>query len=152
MTKLKRSAVLPYAADDVYSIVNDVARYPEFLPWCIRAVVLAAEPTAMKARLTVEAKGFKESFTTHNRLQPGRAIRLDLVDGPFSDFKGEWRFSEFGGGGGCRVELDLSFAFKGARRLLSRAVARSIGVMANAVMDAFCHRAHEQLGAACGSK
>lgn len=151
MTKLKRSAVLPYAADDIYSIVNDVARYPEFLPWCVSAVVLAAEPAAMEARLTVAAKGFKESFTTRNVLEPGRAIRLDLVDGPFSHFKGEWRFSEFGGGG-CRVELDLSFAFKGARRLLSRAVARSVGAMANAVMDAFCHRAHDQLGVSCGSK
>ena len=152
MTELKRSAVLPYAAADVYSIVNDVARYPEFLPWCVGAVVVAAGPAAMEARLTVEAKGFKESFTTRNVLQPGRAIRLDLVDGPFSHFKGEWRFSDFGGGGGCRVELDLNFAFKGARRLLSRAVARGIGAMANAVMDAFCRRAHEQLGASCGSK
>lgn len=151
MTKLRRSAVLPYAADDVYCIVNDVARYPEFLPWCVSAVVLAAEPTAMEARLTVEAKGFKESFTTLNTLQPGRAIRLDLVDGPFSDFKGEWRFSDFGGGG-CRVELDLNFVLKGVRRLLSKAVAAGIGAMANAVMDAFCHRAHEQLGASCGSK
>ena len=151
MTALKRSAVLPYAADDIYGIVNDVARYPEFLPWCVSAVVLAAEPAAMEARLTVAAKGFKESFTTRNALEPGRAIRLDLVDGPFSHFKGEWRFSEFGGGG-CKVELDLNFAFKGARRLLSRAVARSVGAMANAVMDAFCHRAHDQLGAPCGSK
>ena len=151
MTRLQRSALLPYPAADVYRIINDVARYPEFLPWCKSAVVLTDEPTAMMARLTVEAKGFRESFTTRNALEPDRAIRLDLVDGPFSHFNGEWRLSGVGGGG-CRVELDLSFAFKGARRLLSRVVAKSIGTVANAVMDAFCHRAHEQLGAPCGSK
>ncbi len=152
MTQLKRSAVLPYAADDIYRIVNDVARYPEFLPWCVSAVVLADESAALEARLTVSAKGFKESFTTRNVLDPGRMIQLDLVDGPFSHFRGEWRFSDFGGGRGCRVELDLNFAVKGARRLLSGVVARSVGAMANAVMDAFCQRAHDLLGAACGSK
>ena len=151
MTILRRSALLPYAAADVYQIINDVTRYPEFLPWCKSAVVLADEPTAMVARLTVEAKGFRESFTTNNALEPGRAIRLKLVDGPFSHFSGEWRLSRLGGGG-CRVELDLDFAFKGARRLLSQVVAKSIGTVANAVMDAFCHRAHERLGASCGSK
>ena len=152
MTMVQRSAVLPYAAADVYHIINDVARYPEFLPWCKSAVVLAVEPAAVVARLTVEAKGFKESFTTNNALVPGRMIRLDLVDGPFNHFKGEWRFSSLGGDGGCRVELDLNFAFKGARRLLSWAVAKSVGMAANAVVDAFCRRAHAQLGASCGSK
>ncbi len=151
MARLQRSALLPYAAADVYHIINDVARYPEFLPWCKSAVVLADEPTAMVARLTVEAKGFRESFTTTNALEPGRAIRLDLVDGPFSHFNGEWRLSRLGGGG-CRVELDLNFAFKGVRRLLSQVVAKSIGAAANAVMDAFCRRAHDHLGASCGSK
>ena len=151
MPRLQRSALLPYAAADVYHIINDVARYPEFLPWCKSAVILADEPAAMVARLTVEAKGFRESFTTTNALQPGHAIRLDLVDGPFSHFNGEWRLSGVGGGG-CRVELDLSFAFKGARRLLSQVVVKSIGTAANAVMDAFCDRAHDLLAASCGSK
>ena len=151
MPRLQRSALLPYTAADVYQIINDVGRYPEFLPWCKRAVVLTDEPTAMVARLTVEAKGFRESFTTANTLEPGRAIRLDLVDGPFSHFNGEWRLSGLGGSG-CRVELDLTFAVSGARRLLSRLVAKSIGSAANAVMDAFCDRAHDLLASSCGSK
>lgn len=150
MTVLRRSALLPYPAADVYDIIHDVARYPEFLPWCKRAIVLSNEPTAMVARLTVEAKGIRESFTTRNIPQPGRAIRLELVDGPFSRFNGEWRLSDLDGG--CRVELDLRFAFKGVRRLMAQMVMPGVGVAANTVMDAFCRRAHDQLGASCGSK
>jgi len=152
MMTLRRSAVLPYAAQDVYDIINDVARYPEFLPWCKTATVLATEPPAMGARLTIEAKGFKETFTSRNALVPGRSIRLEMMDGPFSHFKGEWRLSGFGEGRGCRVELDLNFAFKGMFRVLSKVVAQRTGTMANAIVDAFCHRAHAELGGACELK
>lgn len=147
MKSLRRTALLPYSADKIYGIVNDVARYPEFLPWCKGAAVLERAPEKMVATLTVEAKGFKERITTSNALTPGERIELQLMDGPFSRFEGLWLFSPVGGEQGCRVGLQVRFALRGALRLLHFAQAGQFASMADAVMDAFCRRAHDLLGA-----
>ena len=145
MKILRRTALLPYSAEEVYGIVNDVARYPEFLPWCKGATVLERAPERMVATLTVEARGLKERITTSNALTPGERIELRLMDGPFSRFEGQWRFSPVGEKQGCRVGLQVRFAFRGAMRLLHLAQAGHFNSMADAVMDAFCRRAHALL-------
>ncbi len=146
MTQLRRSALLPYPVTDVFAIVNDVERYPEFLPWCKSVSVLVNEPESVVATLAVEAKGITEHFTTSNTLITDKSIRLSLVEGPFSHFTGEWRFSEVGGKQGCRVELDLDFGFRGARSLLANAFKWVLSGAADSLVDAFCQRAHELLG------
>ena len=147
MKTVQRTALLPYSAESVYGIVNDVARYPEFLPWCKGATVLQTGPEKLVATLTVEAKGFKERITTSNALIPGERIQLRLLDGPFRHFEGQWRFSKVGGKRGCRVGLEVCFAFRGALRLLSLTQAGHFTDMADAVVDAFCRRAHDLLDA-----
>jgi len=144
---LQRTALLPYSADKVYGIVNDVARYPEFLPWCKGATVLERAPQRMVATLVVEASGFSERITTSNALTPGERIELRLMNGPFSRFEGQWRLSPVGGEQGCRVGLQVRFAFRGALRLLHLTQAGNFTGMADAVMNAFCRRAHDLLGA-----
>ncbi len=146
MPELRRSALLPLAVEDVYAIVTDVGRYPEFLPWCRSASVLVSEPRRLVATLVVAGRGFAEQFTTTAALTPPRSIRLGLVEGPFRHFSGEWRFAELGGGQGCRVELDLSFRFSGAKTVLARAFAGVFSRAADSMVDAFCRRAHDQLG------
>ncbi len=146
MPRLRRSALLPYPVTDVFAIVNDVERYPEFLPWCKSVSVLVNEPESVVATLAVEAKGIREHFTTSNTLVTDKSIRLSLVEGPFSHFSGEWRFSEVGGNQGCKVELDLDFGFSGARSLLANAFKWVFSGAADSLVDAFCERAHELLG------
>ncbi|MGC4009810.1 MAG: type II toxin-antitoxin system RatA family toxin, partial [Pseudomonas sp.] len=72
-THIQRSALLPYPAKALYDLVNDVARYPEFLPWCSASTVLEASDTAMRAELTVAKGSITQRFTTRNVLVPGQS-------------------------------------------------------------------------------
>ncbi|MDP6375322.1 MAG: type II toxin-antitoxin system RatA family toxin [Pseudomonadales bacterium] len=145
MTEVHRSALLPYAAVDVFDIVNDVQHYPDFLPWCEAAVVIERGVQRVVAKLSVRARGLSESFTTANDVQPGESIVMNLVDGPFDEFYGRWRFSSIGEDQGCRIELDMKFGFTGARRVFGRTFARVFTGAADQMVDAFCRRAHKLL-------
>ncbi|MEM8766610.1 MAG: type II toxin-antitoxin system RatA family toxin [Pseudomonadota bacterium] len=142
MATVSRSALLPYAAADVFAIVNDVLRYPEFLPWCSDASVLEESPTEMLATLSLSAKGMTQSFTTRNRLTPHERIEMVLVSGPFRELSGGWTFTRLGADEGCRVALDLEFQLSGMKALLGAAFNRA----ADQMVDAFCTRANELLG------
>jgi len=138
---IERSALLPCSAATMYGIVNDVARYPEFLPWCADAEVLEASETEIVAELALRASGISERFTTRNLLMPHERIELTLVSGPFRSFNGVWTFRRLGADEGCKVELRLAFEFSGARAVLGGAFSRVFVKAADRMVDAFCERA-----------
>ena len=133
------------AVEDVYEIVADVGSYPEFLPWCRSAELLVSEPGRFVATLTVRGKGFTEKFTTAAALTRPSSIRLSLVNGPFRQFEGEWRFLKLGDNQGCKVELRLAFRFSGSKSVLAKAFAGVFSRAADSMVDAFCRRAHDRL-------
>ncbi len=141
MPVIERSALLPYSAATMFGIVNDVARYPEFLPWCAEAVVLEASDTEVVAELALRARGISERFTTRNFLVPHERIELTLVSGPFRSFNGIWTFRRLGADEGCKVELRLDFEFSGARAVLGGAFSGVFVKAADRMVDAFCDRA-----------
>lgn len=145
MPVINRSALLPYPAPRVYEIVNDVARYPDFLPWCAEADVLEASDTEVVAQLALQTRGFSERFTTRNRLVPHERIELHLVSGPFRSFTGVWTFRRLGSDDGCKVDLLLDFEFSGPRALLGGAFSSVFVKAADRMVDAFCERAHRIL-------
>lgn len=142
MARVQRSALLPYPAADVFAIVNDVPRYPEFLPWCSSASVISETAEEVVAALSLSASGVTETFTTRNRLVPFERIDMVLVSGPFRELSGGWTFTRLGGDAGCRVELDLNFQFTGVKALLGGVFNRA----ADQMVDAFCNRANDLLG------
>ena len=143
MQEISRSALLPYPAAFLYGLVNDIASYPEFLPWCEGAEVLDAQESEMVASLQIHARGIRSAFTTRNCLDPHRSIRLELVEGPFAQFHGQWRFDPIGGDAGCRVSLEVRFTLNRGLDLLSRTLRGSVGRAADRVLDAFAARARE---------
>lgn len=143
MARVQRSALLPYAAADVFAIVNDVLRYPEFLPWCSDATVLEETAEEVVAALSLSASGITETFTTRNRLTPFEKIEMVLISGPFRELSGGWTFTRLGDDAGCRVELDLNFQMSGMKSLLGVVFNRA----ADQMVDAFSARANEVLGA-----
>jgi len=145
MNEIERSALLPFAAADVFHIVDDVARYPEFLPWCAAAEVQSRSAEEVVAELSLQASGIRERFTTRNRRVPHERIELELVSGPFRELRGAWSFRRLGADEGCRVELVLAFQFSGARGLLMPSFARVFTRTADRLVDAFCERAYELL-------
>ena len=79
-TRILRSALLPYPAQTLYDLVNDVARYPEFLPWCSATEVLEASDVQMLARLVIAKGGLSQRFVTRNQLVGGQ--REEIAQNP----------------------------------------------------------------------
>ena len=140
MTHIQRSALLPYPASHLYELVNRVEHYPEFLPWCSGATILSESEHEMCARLDIAKAGVSQSFTTRNTLVPGERIARQLVDGPFSDFRGVWEFKALSDSA-CKITLDLHFEYAGA--LVKATLGPLFNQAANAMVDAFCQRAKE---------
>src|SRR5262245_26357564 len=105
-----RQALVPYSAQQMFDLVDDVASYPQFLPWCRAADVIERKPDEVVATLNVHKGALHTRFTTRNLLEPPHRIRLTLVDGPFRALDGEWQFEPIADKG-SRVRLKLGFAF-----------------------------------------
>lgn len=138
MPGIERSVLLAHRVGDVYALVNRIEDYPEFLPGCNRAEILSRTESEVVARLEVTMRGLKETLVTRNRLTPDRAIALEMIEGPFRRFEGQWRFTELGDAG-CRVDLELSFEL--SNRLVGAFAAPFLNRTADRVVDAFAARA-----------
>ena len=107
---------LPYTADQMYALVADVARYPEFLPWTAAARVRKVTPQddgseVMEADLVISFKVFRERFGSRVVLWPeARRIETEYLDGPFQHMRSNWEFRDVEGG--CAVSFDVDFAFR----------------------------------------
>src|SRR3990167_1264849 len=105
-THIQRSALLPYPAQALFDLVNDVASYPQFLPWCSASEVLEVSETHMRASLAVAKGGLSQRFVTANTLVSGELIRLPLVEGPFTQLHGHWEFKALGDKA-CKIRVSL---------------------------------------------
>jgi len=146
MKTVHRSVLIWYSADEMFRLVTDVAQYPKFLPWCDRSAVLEQDEHGMRAEVGISFGGIRQSFTTRNDHVPGRKVSMRLVDGPFSNLDGEWRFNPVGDPGqrACKVELDLNYGFRNAA--LSAVVGPVFDRIAGTLVDAFVKRAEQVYG------
>jgi ribosome-associated toxin RatA of RatAB toxin-antitoxin module len=144
MREVRRSALLPYAAEQVYGLVADVERYPEFLPWCTDARILAGGDREVTVRLGLASGLARASFTTRNRLEPASVITMSLVDGPFDELEGRWDFTPVGGTG-TRADLQVRFSTRGVIGAL--ALGRAFEGICNQLVDVFARRARQVFGA-----
>ena len=144
MPTITRSALVEHAASDMYQLVTDVDRYPEFLPWCKAARVLEQSEDCQTATVTIDERMRSASFTTRNQLVPNEAIHMTLIDGPFRQLSGTWRFKSLAENA-CRVELDIDFEFK--TKVFAIMMGPAFSKICDTMVDAFVRRAN-QLGAA----
>ena len=143
MREVHREALVPHSAERMFALVDDVERYPEFLPWCREARVHRVEGEVMEAELVVARGAFRGSFRTLNTRVPGRSIQLGLVDGPFHTLQGEWRFEPLREDA-CRVVLDLRFEIRSP--ILRIAMEPVFADIADDLVDAFVARARQVPG------
>lgn len=143
MARINRSALVMFSAEQMYHLVNDVASYPQFLPGCVGSQVLERSADSMVACVDVAKAGIHKSFTTRNQLQAGREIRMDLLDGPFRQLSGVWRFTPLDEEA-CKVELSLEFEF--SSRLIELAFGRIFTDLVGSMVQAFTQRAKEVYG------
>ena len=146
MKHVKKSVLLWYSAAEMYALVTEVEDYPAFLPWCEQAEVLDHSGSGMTARLHLHYAGLRHAFTTRNQHSPAQAVVMQLVDGPFSELDGTWRFVAIGAAGSaaCRVEFDLRYAF--SSRALEIVLSPVFDRVANTFVDSFVQRAEQVYG------
>ena len=144
MTQIERSAVVGYTPRQMFELVNHVADYPRFLPWCRSGRVLRESETEVEACLEIAWSGLHKSFTTRNTLHMPDRIDIRLVSGPFRRLAGHWQFQAVGETG-CRVSLALEFELAG--HFFDRLFQPVFYRIANSLVDAFCKRAAEIYGA-----
>ena len=137
--------ILSYSAQQMYDLVADVSRYPEFLPWCAAARIhsttaIADGGSMMSAELVISFKVFRERFGSRVTLWPAEnRIDTEYLDGPFRYMKSDWAFVDVEGG--CEVQFFVDFEFKNA---VLQAI---IGVVFNEAMQRIV-RAFERRAAA----
>lgn len=143
MTSIHRSALLPFSAEQLFTLVNDVESYPQYMDGCVGASVIHSDARHMEARLDLARGGISQSFTTKNTLVPFDSIHLTLKDGPFDQFAGAWRFRALAEQA-CKVSLDLEFKVRGG--LLSAAAAKLFDRVTGNLVDAVVRRANDIYG------
>ena len=137
---------LPFTAHQMYDLVADVARYPEFLPWTAAARIRsrmpltggAATDEVMEADLVISFKVFRESFGSRVTLLPDQnLIRTEYLDGPFKHLKSTWAFTDHPVG--SQVTFDVDFEFRNL--ILARVIGLVFGEAMARVVRAFETRA-----------
>ncbi|QTD43673.1 type II toxin-antitoxin system RatA family toxin [Ottowia testudinis] len=146
MKSVHKSVLIWYSAQEMFDLVIDVERYPQFLPWCSHGKVLQQSEQGMTAEVGIAFKGVKQTFVTRNEHVPGREVRLHLVKGPFSNLEGVWTFTPVGEGEqrACRVDLTMDYGF--SNRLLAALVGPVFDKIASSFVDAFVQRAEQVYG------
>ncbi|NVK31615.1 MAG: type II toxin-antitoxin system RatA family toxin [Gammaproteobacteria bacterium] len=137
MKKVSRTALVPYSAEHMFDLVNDVAAYPSFLDWCVKTQVFEQTSSTMRAELTLGLLGQKVSFTTRNTLVRPESIELQLESGALKSLQGQWRFKSLKADA-CKIQLDVSFAING---LLMRPLEPVLEKVLDGLVDQFVQRA-----------
>lgn len=140
MAVVKKSALVPYSATQMFDLVYDVESYPRFLPWCSRAAVISETADQICGRIEVARLGIHQTFSTCNRFERPQRMDISLLDGPFRRLHGGWRFTPLREDA-SKVELELDFEFSG--RLIDKAFGPVFNQIANTLVDAFCKRAED---------
>jgi len=143
MHKVQRSVLVPYSAAQMFDLVADVEKYPEFMPWCGGAEVQSRTEHGMQASIMISFAGMKQRFTTRNTHHHPDRIDLELVDGPFSMLVGHWQFQALADDA-CKVLFTLEYAF--SSRPLEMVVGPVFNRIATSFIDSFTKRAQAVYG------
>lgn len=139
MLSVFRQTQVPYTPLQMFELVNDVERYPQFVPWCVSAQVLSQDEEKVMASLFIAKGLFRSSFTTVNRLTQERCVEMQLIQGPFNHLAGKWEFQEVPVG--TKVTFSLSWEWQNA--WLSWGLKPWLETAADTLVEAFALRARE---------
>ncbi len=140
----KERRSLPYRAEDMFALVAEVERYPEFLPWCVGARVRQRSEAEIVADLLIGFRMFRERFTSRVHLdRPGLRIDVAYSEGPFRFLRNHWDFIETGPRA-CEVDFFVEFEFR--NRILQKAIESLFSEAVRRMVQAFEDRAADLYG------
>lgn len=143
MSTIRKSALVPYSAHEMFGLVADVEAYSQFLPWCGGSRILSRDEDSVAAAIEIAYSGVHKTFTTINRMQTDKMIEMRLVEGPFKHLFGYWSFLALDERA-CKVSLDMEFEFSSA--MLGLVMGPVFSRIANDLVDSFRRRAEQLYG------
>jgi ribosome-associated toxin RatA of RatAB toxin-antitoxin module len=138
--EIKRSALVTFSPEQMFDLVIDVERYPQFLPWVIGAELHQRSDRDLLASMEMSRSGVRERFTTRNEFDRPAYMTMQLVEGPFRVLQGRWSFTPIGQAG-TRVELEMRFEF--ANPVVAMLFGKSFEQSCGQLIDAFIARARQ---------
>ena len=141
--EIQRSALVTFSPEQMFDLVVDVERYPQFLPWVAGAEVHEKSAHDLLASLEMQRAGVRERFTTRNVMERPDWMTLKLVHGPFRLLEGRWSFTAIGEAG-TRIELAMRFEF--ANPVVALLFAKAFEHSCGQLIDAFIARARQVHG------
>jgi ribosome-associated toxin RatA of RatAB toxin-antitoxin module len=140
MPNVSKNIIVPYSVSQMFALVNNVADYQNFLPWCKASDIISQSPTEISASLTLAKGGIQKTFATRNSIQQNKMIEVRLLDGPFKHLEGFWQFEPISENS-CRITFNLEFEF--SNKLLSLAFGSIFQQVTQNLVDAFTDRAKQ---------
>lgn len=138
MTIINKSAIVAHTPEEMFKLIDDIKAYPDFLPWCGKAVEIVRDENHVEASVLISYGGFNKEFTTQNKNTAFEKIEMHLVNGPFKNLNGVWSFKPLGKIA-CKVSLELEFEF--SSKLIAISLGPIFSKVANNLVDAFIKRA-----------
>lgn len=139
---------LPYTAEQMFDLVADIERYPEFLPWCMAARVRPRGENEIEAELVIGHGPFRETFVTRDVLDRPHSIEVSYLRGPFRHLHNSWVFAP--ADGGSTISFEVEFEFRS--RLFERLIGRIFSEAVRRMVVAFEGRARELYGRGAGRR
>lgn len=147
MPSHKEVRVLQYSARQLYDLVADVGKYPEFLPWCLASRHLRSEPDAEIWQLIIGFRLVRETFTSRVEFGGGEpndlAIDVSYIDGPLKYLHNKWLFKQREDGG-CEIDFFVDFEFKS--KLLQKLIGALFHEAVTRMVRSFEKRADDLYG------
>ena len=138
MAEIEKTVLVPYSAEQMFNLVDDVAKYPDFLPWCGGTSVNPQNELITHATVNINYHHVKHSFSTENKRNPPELIEMALLDGPFEHLDGHWRFIPLSDEA-CKIEFRLHYTF--SHKILEKLVGPVFHMIANSFVESFVERA-----------
>lgn len=140
MVKVEKNVLVPHSAEQMFTLVDRVEDYQAFLPWCGGIDLIERSEQTTTATIFIDYHGLKQSFTTQNQKQFPNKMEMQLKDGPFKHFNGQWRFIALNENA-CKIEFILEYEFSNA--LLGKIISPVFSHIANTFVDSFVTRAEQ---------
>ena len=103
--------LIPFAPDQMFDLVADIEKYPEFLPWCVGTRIRKREGNIVLADMVIGYKVFREGFTSRVILTEPERIDVTYSRGPFKYLNNHWIFLPEADGT-CTVDFYVEFEFR----------------------------------------
>ena len=139
MARINKKTNVKFSANQMYSLVNDIETYPDFLPWCTDANIISSDEATLTASISISVGRIKKIFTTLNTMREGISINMILIQGPFKELNGQWIFQD-NSEGGSTVSLEMQFEFK--NKLLKYTFGTVFKKIIDSLVDVFIERAN----------